>query len=393
MLVRHGEKPEDFPGNRGVKKHGKTDEHSLTVRGWTRAGALVELFAPGHGSVRPGLATPTAIYASGGEHGDGRRTRQTVSPLAKRLGLEIYKRFARADGEEADLAREVSVQPGPTLICWQHEDLPKLANSFGQLTPAPPEEWPEDRYDVVWTLTPDDDGGWVFAQVPQLLLDGDGDEPIGIGKSVGAELTKAGPDGESGLLARLTAWFASRDAIAATQLSEDLVAQLVAAGLDHRAVTTVGEMVLDRPLTGRSRHGAPTGFEGMPATRRVAAEEPRMRAEYLLAAAQRLSEAVKKGRYDQALDSEKRYLDAHVAAGRNRRRAAVRLDELGKDGQTLVWRTVMDQHTTPECAALNGRIFSADDPPGIPGAMHSRCRCTAEAWGRGPLVNWGNRAA
>jgi SPP1 gp7 family putative phage head morphogenesis protein len=208
-----------------------------------------------------------------------------------------------------------------------------------------------------------------------------------------AQVAKAQRVSELEVRARLTAWFSSKEAIHATQLPAGLIDALVGLGIDRKAAVTVGEMVLGNPLTGRSRYGAPGGFEGMPATRRVAAEEPRMRADYLLAAARRLTEALKKDRYDQALETERRYLDAHVAAGRNRRAAAQRLDELGKDGQMLVWRTAGDDRVTPECAALEGRLFTADNAPGIPGAMHSRCRCSAETWGRGPFVNWGARGA
>ena len=39
MLVRHGEKPGEGSPPHGVNKHGERDEHSLSVQGWTRAGA------------------------------------------------------------------------------------------------------------------------------------------------------------------------------------------------------------------------------------------------------------------------------------------------------------------------------------------------------------------
>ena len=37
------------------------------------------------------------------------------------------------------------------------------------MTPTPPSEWPDDRFDVVWTFTKTADG-WHFAQLPELLL-------------------------------------------------------------------------------------------------------------------------------------------------------------------------------------------------------------------------------
>lgn len=196
---------------------------------------------------------------------------------------------------------------------------------------------------------------------------------------------------EHAVLAALTAWFAGKEAIAATTLPPTLIKMLIDIGIDAGIAEHVGEMVLAKPLSGRSRHGAPTPYKGMAAARRVATEEPEMRARYVLAAARRLTQSLAEDTYDQASKNEERYLAMHLAAGRNRRRAARRVDEVGGDGQSLVWRAVMDDRTTPDCAALDGRLFLADDPPGgtYPGAKHLRCRCRAEAWGRGPLLQWG----
>lgn len=175
MIVRHAEKPAGSGAPQGIDVDGNPDPHSLTVRGWTRAGALVELFAPGAGTIRPGLARPAAVYAAGGAGGEGQRPRETVTPLAARLGVTVTTTFAK--GQEAALAAQVARLSGATLISWQHEEIPALAAAFGTISPAPPASWPDNRFDIVWVLTPWGNG-WSFTQVLQLLLAGDSADPI-----------------------------------------------------------------------------------------------------------------------------------------------------------------------------------------------------------------------
>ena len=45
------------------------------------------------------------------------------------------------------------------------------------MTPKPPSDWPDDRFDIVWTFTRTADG-WRFAQVPEFVLAGDQDTVI-----------------------------------------------------------------------------------------------------------------------------------------------------------------------------------------------------------------------
>jgi len=71
----------------------------------------------------------------------------------------------------------VITQPGPTLISWQHGEIPDIAKAFPSGTPKPPSDWPDDRFDIVWTFTKTADG-WQFAQVPELVLPGDQDTVI-----------------------------------------------------------------------------------------------------------------------------------------------------------------------------------------------------------------------
>jgi hypothetical protein len=174
MVIRHGEKPDDDTD--GVDAQGRADDSSLTPIGWQRAHQLVELFDPAQVSLRPGLARPAVIYAAGAnDEGRGQRTRETVAPLAQRLGITVDTRFGK--GDEEQLVEHALAHPGPVLISWQHGEIPAIAEAFSTVTPSPPSEWPDDRFDLVWTFTKTPDG-WHFAQVPELVLPGDQTSPI-----------------------------------------------------------------------------------------------------------------------------------------------------------------------------------------------------------------------
>jgi SPP1 gp7 family putative phage head morphogenesis protein len=119
----------------------------------------------------------------------------------------------------------------------------------------------------------------------------------------------------------------------------------------------------------------------MTAAQLVSSQEPGWRARYTLAAARRLAAGMENGDYSAALARERAYRAAHIAAGKNRRAAARKLDVLGRehDGELLIWRTRRDDRVSLDCQLLDGRVFPADSPPDgqIPGAVHPRCRCYA----------------
>ena len=170
MVIRHGEKPSGATG--GVDQTGQRNRSSMTVAGWERARNLVGILDPA-GSVpsRPGLARPAAIYAAAAnDNGVGLRTRETVAPLAAKLDVPVNTQFGK--GQERALVEQATTQPGPTLICWQHGEIPTIAHAFPAVAPAPPASWPKDRFDVIWTFTRTA-SGWRFAQVPELALPGD----------------------------------------------------------------------------------------------------------------------------------------------------------------------------------------------------------------------------
>jgi broad specificity phosphatase PhoE len=115
MLIRHAEKPAGSGGASGVAIDGTEDPESLTVRGWTRAGALVGLFAPTHGrSQSADLETPRLAYASGlGKHSMSLRPQETITPLCEKLGLTINTDYRKDEVDE--VADDAMSHDGPVL--------------------------------------------------------------------------------------------------------------------------------------------------------------------------------------------------------------------------------------------------------------------------------------
>jgi hypothetical protein len=179
QIIRHAEKPSDTPPPHGVDANGDHDKESLIVQGWQRAGALAAFFAPSGGLFQnPYIATPQFVYASQvGQSSKSERPQETITPLVAKLGTNVEVNFNFSKGQEASLAASAIACTGVVLICWQHENIPDIANNIpvspNNKTPVP-DQWPDDRFDVVWIFDFDTSaGGYTFNQVPQLLLDGD----------------------------------------------------------------------------------------------------------------------------------------------------------------------------------------------------------------------------
>ncbi|HMD02633.1 MAG TPA: hypothetical protein VKG44_06650 [Candidatus Baltobacteraceae bacterium] len=180
MLVRHAEKSMGAAPPFGINEDGVQDKHSLTARGWQRAGALVPFFtAP---DTTKGLETPTAIYAAavggaamstlGDDVSNSLRPQQTATPLARKLALALDTRFPL--GEEAALARDILGRDGVVLVAWEHKHIPAIASALGANAPS---AWPDERFDVVWVLDRRADGSYGFLEIDQALLDGDAQNP------------------------------------------------------------------------------------------------------------------------------------------------------------------------------------------------------------------------
>jgi len=179
MLIRHGEKqPDAGPPPYGVDSNGEQDKHSLIVRGWQRAGALVPFFQ------RPwakGIERPDSIYASkvgdteliadGHDVSKSLRPQQTVTPLANAIEPAAGLQTPFPVGEEAALVQSIkSKEDGVVLVAWEHNHIPIIAKEFSSQAP---DKWPGSCFDSVWVLKRVDDGTYDFAEVPQSLLSGD----------------------------------------------------------------------------------------------------------------------------------------------------------------------------------------------------------------------------
>jgi hypothetical protein len=185
LIIRHAEKPEP-DGDAGVDANGKPDDHSLTPRGWQRAGGWAEFFDPSLGRT-PVLTPPAQIFASArdkhaaaasGNGSKSRRPEETVTPLAGKLGLHLDLGFTK--GEETELAAALATQPGVTLVCWQHEDILAIVNAMKPgVTGILPPSWPGTTFNVIFRLQrPDAASDWAFDQAVPVMLEGDGDAPI-----------------------------------------------------------------------------------------------------------------------------------------------------------------------------------------------------------------------
>lgn len=174
MFVRHGEKPAPNGPPHGVNHHGEHDEHSLSVRGWTRAGALARLFSSAPTDAHPVIVVPERIVAtkSTGSY-KSRREVDTATPLAGRLGCTVDVSFDHAQVEE--LSRSVLADSRPTLIVWHHGSMANLVRTFPiENGEDVPRRWPDDRFDLIWVLVRQPGAAqYRFTALPQALLEGD----------------------------------------------------------------------------------------------------------------------------------------------------------------------------------------------------------------------------
>lgn len=148
-----------------------------------------------------------------------------------------------------------------------------------------------------------------------------------------------------------------------------VVAELRSLGLDSGTA---------RVIAARSAAVAPPGATPLtPAMRAAHGQAAASRAAYLVGAGRRLAGTSGLARLDQQT-KERRFLNQHVAAQNQREQGAMALDAASNAyGPLLGWKAVLDDRTTPECRAADGKNFRPARPPaiGLPGVTHTNCRC------------------
>ncbi|AYD86755.1 capsid maturation protease [Streptomyces phage Microdon] len=101
----------------------------------------------------------------------------------------------------------------------------------------------------------------------------------------------------------------------------------------------------------------------------------RYRAAFIIRALRRIMAAPDK---KLALKRELEFWKGHLKANDRRITVARRIDwARGRYGELLGWYAKMDNRTSAECRAADGRNFTALEPPviGYPGSVHLHCRC------------------
>lgn len=158
ILLRHAEKLDD------------SNPH-LSARGKQRARALVGFLTKTPTLTQNGL--PVALFVPRLTHNrTSVRPQETLEPLAADLKLPISRPYPAKTYKE--LARAILKNPEykekTVVICWVHDYLPGLAESFG--VNAKSAIWKSQDYDHVWSIT-FKDGEARLAILPQRLLSGD----------------------------------------------------------------------------------------------------------------------------------------------------------------------------------------------------------------------------
>ncbi|TPR01635.1 Major Facilitator Superfamily protein [Aspergillus niger] len=131
-LIRHGEKPPD------------PEDSGLNADGFKRAECLREVFGVGSPYDVGHVMAPKI-----NKRGQHRRSYETVLPVAKDLDLPVDTSCKRNHVKcVAKRIREFK-GTGNILISWRHGKMREIVQELGYEDPP---EYPEDRFDLIWTI-------------------------------------------------------------------------------------------------------------------------------------------------------------------------------------------------------------------------------------------------
>lgn len=153
LIIRHAEKPPIGSG--------------LSAEGQARAEAYVKYFQ----KLRQGAERLTPEYivaADDSEH--SQRSRLTVEPLAKSLGLTPDLRFQAKRPQ--DLVQSIRSSPHGKviLVCWHHREIPELLQRLGADPEAvlPEGEWPAQQFGWMLRLSFDENGRLIASRTKRI---------------------------------------------------------------------------------------------------------------------------------------------------------------------------------------------------------------------------------
>lgn len=149
LLIRHAEKPGSGPG--------------LGAAGEKRAQAYVRYF----GDFRlDGVPTRIHSLVAAADSDRSNRSRLTLAPLGRALGLPVQQPYTNEDVENFAGWLALAPKDETTLVAWHHGELPRLLACLGADPDAllPHGNWPDDVYDWVIALRFDGQGRLVSAE-------------------------------------------------------------------------------------------------------------------------------------------------------------------------------------------------------------------------------------
>ncbi|OJJ70691.1 hypothetical protein ASPBRDRAFT_44929 [Aspergillus brasiliensis CBS 101740] len=131
-LIRHGEKPPD------------PEDSGLNADGFKRAECLREVFGVGSPYEIGHVMAPKI-----NKRGQHRRSYETVLPVATDLDLSVDTSCKRNHVNCVAKRIRKFKGTGNILISWRHGKMREIVQALGYDDPP---DYPEDRFDLIWTI-------------------------------------------------------------------------------------------------------------------------------------------------------------------------------------------------------------------------------------------------